>query len=233
MKLLLFILALSATTGIHAITIIGGQTAPNEWSYDVVFAPDDNYSICQPNTTITLVGLSHVLAASGPITTDLPGTYFDQTNTNWIPEVLAGGLGVRWTHLGPGTGNYDVERRIFGFRVIADPATNGQVSLATSGVALDGTCPTENRDIATLIDGPTGDSSGQFGLSLDLVPGRGGRSLTVIGPASRTYRLQAAAQRTSTNWLDIASLTLTGHFTNIVDTTSSNATTRFYRLASP
>jgi hypothetical protein len=148
---------LFAPLSARAVMITGQQTAVNEWTYTLTFAPLDNYSIFQPTTTITLTGLFGVIDATGPTDTDFP-PYIDEISRDWTAEVLNGGTEVRWTHIGPGTGNFGDERHIFGFQVYANGATGGLVSLATSGFSRDtnNALPdgTFNVDITGSVAGP-------------------------------------------------------------------------------
>src|SRR5215471_5911561 len=100
----LMLLFVVAPFGLLAVSFTGQQTASNEWSYTLTFAPLDNYSIYQPDTTITVSGLFGVAAAAGPTSTDFPFDFLDQVNTNWTAEVLNAGTAVRWTHVGGGFG---------------------------------------------------------------------------------------------------------------------------------
>ena len=239
MKSALMVLFLVAPFNVWAVSLTGRQTAPNEWTYTLTFDPLDNYSICQPTTTITLTGLFHVVSATAPTSTDLPGTFFDQINTNWIPEVLAGGSGVRWTHVGPGTGNWDEPRQIYGFRVIANDAINGSVFLSTSGVSLDVSTQDNlcgvtgvNRDIASSVDGPVDAYDVAVSLSVQNLHLTNGFAITVIGTPGFNYILQAASVLPTTNWNDVLSFTLFTSITNIVDATATNFPVRFYRAKS-
>ena len=141
-----------------AVTVTGQQTAPMEWTYILTFAPLDNYSIFQDNTTITLDGLFGVTGASGPTSTDFPSPYIDEINRDWTAQVLNGGTGVQWTHFGPGTGNFPTEQHVFGFQVFASGAIDGLVYLTTSGFSRDISDPlpdgTFNLDITGMVDGP-------------------------------------------------------------------------------
>jgi hypothetical protein len=151
---------------LRAVTFSGAQTAATEWTYTLTYAPLDNYSIFDAMTTITLTGLAGVTGADGPVSTDFPSAFIDQINTNWIAEVLDGGTAVRWTHIGPGTGNWDIDKHVFGFRVHATGAMNGSVSLITSGFSRDTSNPlpdgTFDVDITGTANGPvaTVDSDG-------------------------------------------------------------------------
>lgn len=143
-----------------AVSITGSQTAPTEWTYDLTFAPLDNYSIFQDNTTITLTGLFGVTSATGPTSTDFvpTGGYHDLINLDWSAQVLNAGTTVQWTHIGAGTGNFNNELHIFGFRVFATGAQNGVVSLATDGFSRDINNPLPNGtfdlDIVSRVAGP-------------------------------------------------------------------------------
>jgi hypothetical protein len=136
-----------------AVQFTGSQTAPGEWTYTLTYNPNDNYSICQPNTTITLSGLAGVTQALAPTSTDYTDS-LATTNLAWTPQVLNGGTTVVWTHAGPGTGNYPTDMHVYGFKVLAPSASDGTVHVATSGFALDGSCPTTVLDISTSVSGP-------------------------------------------------------------------------------
>jgi hypothetical protein len=157
--LMVVALLLMGPVDAQAAIITGQQISANEWTYDLTFAPLDNYSIFQPTTTITLTGLFGVVNAEGPTSTDFPPGFLDTLNLDWTAAVLNGGTEVQWTHVGGGTGNFSDERHIFGFRVFADGATNGLVSLMTSGLSRDTNNPlpngTFNLDITESVAGPT------------------------------------------------------------------------------
>ena len=143
--------------------MVGTQVTPTEWSYDLTFAPLDNYSIFQPTTTITLTGLFGVTTAAGPTSTDFPEGNLDTTNLNWTAQVLADGTEVQWTHVGPGTGNFDTDKHVFGFRVFADGAVNGLVTVASSGISRDTHDPLPdgsfNLDFTGTVAGPIAPTS--------------------------------------------------------------------------
>jgi hypothetical protein len=149
-----FIIATAAiaTSMANAATFTGTQISDTEWSYDLTFAPYDNYSVNQQFTTITLNGLGGVTEAGGPTSTDFPYTHIDSINLNWTAAVLNNGTTVQWTHDGPGTGNFPSYQTIFGFRVYADGALNGQVSFITDGLAADSS--SIDLDISGLVSGP-------------------------------------------------------------------------------
>lgn len=140
-----------------AVTISGDQVSTTEWSYDLAFAPLDNYSIFQSATTITLTGLFGVTSATGPTSTDFDYP-LNLVNLGWNAQVIDGGTTVQWTHIGPGTGNFTTEKHIFGFDVFASGAVDGLAFLATNGVSRDTTNPladgTFNLDIASFVNGP-------------------------------------------------------------------------------
>lgn len=143
----------------RAATITGIQTGPNNWTYDLTFAPLDNYSIFQPSTTITLTGLFGVVSATGPSSTDFP-PFLDAINLDWVAAVLNGGTVVQWTHAGPGTGNFGVPTHVFGFGLTtAGGAVNGPVQVATSGISRDTSNPLPdgsfNVDRIQTVNGPT------------------------------------------------------------------------------
>jgi len=160
MKLLLALALVLSPLCIGAATITGQQISTTEWSYTLTFAPLDNYSIFQSDTTITLTGLFGVTSAGGPTSTDFPSTFIDSINKNWTANVLNGGTEVQWTHHGPGTGNFGSEQHVFGFLVFASGASDGLVSLTTSGFSRDVSNPLPgggfNLDVTGQVAGPVG-----------------------------------------------------------------------------
>jgi hypothetical protein len=141
----------------------GAQTGPNEWTYTLKFARLVNYSIFPEATyttnltTITITGLFGVFGAAGPTSTDFPGS-LNTVNLKWSASVLDGGTKVVYTHVGPGTGNFPDLRHAFGFTIHASGATNGTVSLVTSGFSRDTSHSlpdgTFNLDITGTTNGP-------------------------------------------------------------------------------
>ena len=150
---LLMLALLSVPAISHAGTITGTEISPTEWEYNLVFAPEDNFSITQPDTTITLTGLYGVTSAAGPTSTTFPSSYINGINLDWSAQVLDGGTEVVWTHVGPGTGNFSVQEEDEGFEVFATGAVNGTVSFATSGLSTDEPDPV-NRDSSGSVAGP-------------------------------------------------------------------------------
>jgi len=73
-----------------AATMVGTQTGPDQWTYELTFAPLDNYLIfpvateSTNPTTITLTGLFGVTGATGPTSTDFP-PFQDAINLLWVP----------------------------------------------------------------------------------------------------------------------------------------------------
>ena len=63
--------------------------------------------------------------------------------------------------------------------------------------------------------------------------GGGEMQLSVAGEIGRTYRLQTTTNLSPPGWTDLHSFTLSAPTTNLVDATSGNFTSRFYRLVSP
>ena len=111
------------------------SAGPPTWTYTLTFDPEDNYSIFQANTTITMSGLYGVTTAGAPTSTDFPSG--GDLQLQWTPQVLNGGTTVVWTHVGPGTGNWNQTLHVFGFTITAPSAATGTVSFATSGMSLD------------------------------------------------------------------------------------------------
>lgn len=157
---LFFSLLLLLPEKASAVSITGSQVTPTEWAYDLTFAPLDNYSIFQQFTTITLTGLFGVTGATGPTSTDFSpaGGFIDTINLTWSAQVLGSGTAVQWIHDGPGTGNFGIEKHIFGFRVFASGAEDGLVSLTTDGFSRDTTNPLPSGafsvDITSVVAGP-------------------------------------------------------------------------------
>ena len=150
---------LSIPTSGRAAAISGTQVSPTQWNYDLTFDPLDHYSIFQPLTTITLTGLTGVTSATGPTSTDFLTPEINVINLDWSAAVLGNGTEVQWTHVGPGTGNFDIAKHIFGFGVFASDAVNGVISFSTSGLSRDTNNPlpdgTFNLDITGTTNGPT------------------------------------------------------------------------------
>ena len=147
----------------------GVQTGPGEWTYTLTYDPQDNYAVCpSPGdiATITLSGLQGAVDATAPTATDFvpAGGLLDTVNQEWTPEVSADGTSVTWTHNGPGTGNFSIDKHVYGFKVItASPATNGTVNAASEGFSLDvghfSSCPVPpeaDRDFIGTTYGPVG-----------------------------------------------------------------------------
>jgi hypothetical protein len=152
-------LAFGETAG--AVSFTNTQAGPNTWVYTLTFAPEDNYSVTQGTTTITMNGLVGVTAATGPTSTDFPSGPANTTNLAWTAQVTNGGTTVVWTHTGGGTGNFSTTQHAFGFS-ITSTGPNGTASLVTSGFS---------RDIPFPLPGG--------GLDLDITG-------NVVGPATTT-----------------------------------------------
>lgn len=154
----LFALAISPLA--QAVQFIGNQTAPGVWTYDLIYNPNDNYSIypvasqATNLTTITLTGLFGVTSATGPQSTSYTNSYANTLNLAWAPQVLNGGTTVQWTHTGPGTGNFDTDMFVYGFRIYATGAIDGQAYMVTNGFSKDTHLGGADVDIAAGISGP-------------------------------------------------------------------------------
>ena len=174
--------------GIRAVIITGQQVTATEWTYTVTYEPLDNYAVCPPPgdvAIITLIGLSGVTSATAPTSTDIDTVtsdptaidFFNSVNLAWVPEVLNGGTEVRWTHFGPGTGNWSVPLHVFGFKVFtAAPVASGTVNVTSEGFSIDvsgsGRCPVQpadDRDFIGTTEGPVGTTLLQ--VSIDIKPG--------------------------------------------------------------
>jgi thrombospondin type 3 repeat protein len=156
LTLALFVLAVAA----HAASFVGKQTGPNEWTYTLTYDPMDNYAVCGASrATITLLGLQGVISATPPTSTDFdpPGGFLDTGNRAWTPSVSEGGTTVTWTHEGSGTGNFDVAKHVFGFKVItATPRARIDVKVASDGFSGDTSAPVpcNERDFTMATNGP-------------------------------------------------------------------------------
>lgn len=150
-------MAIGSSVFTRAANLTASQTGPTTWVYDLTFAAWDNYSVFQPNTTITLSGLFGVTAASAPVSTTFPSG-LDALNLAWTPQVLNGGTTVVWTHVGGGTGNFAETMKVFGFSLTASGATNGLAALTTSGFSRDISNPLPgggfNLDFSGFLAGP-------------------------------------------------------------------------------
>ncbi|MGA3187057.1 MAG: hypothetical protein ABSF22_08085 [Bryobacteraceae bacterium] len=144
-----------------AVSFTNTQAGPATWVYTLTFAPEDNYSITQSTTTITLNGLTGVTAAAGPTSTDFPTAALNASNLLWTAQVKNGGTTVVWTIGVGGTGNFGTYQHVYGFSITAN-APSGTASLVTSGFSRDTPNPL-----------PGG------GLDLDI-------SGNAVGPASTT-----------------------------------------------
>ncbi|MCK6407548.1 MAG: PEP-CTERM sorting domain-containing protein [Rhodocyclaceae bacterium] len=144
----------------QAVEFTGSQTAAGTWTYNLTYNPLDNYSVfpvdTQPSnlTTITLTGLFGVTGATGPSSSTFVDPWLNGINLAWSAEVLNGGTTVRWTHVGPGTGNFGVDMHVYGFQVFATGAVDGWASVATNGFSTDTTNGGLDRDITGRVLGP-------------------------------------------------------------------------------
>ena len=159
LRLPIVLLRLAVSPLSQAVEFTGSQTASGTWTYNLTYNPLDNYSVFPEATqssnltTITLTGLFGVTGASGPSSTTFE-PWLNTLNLNWSAEVLNGGTAVRWTHVGPGTGNFDVNQYVYGFRVFATGAANGWASVATDGFSTDTNNGGFDRDITGRVLGP-------------------------------------------------------------------------------
>ena len=145
----------------HAVEFTLSGVTGDTWTYSLTYNAFDNYAIGgAPNTaTLSLSGLQGVTAASGPTSTDFgpTGGFLDLINLNWTAEVLGGGTEVVWTHIGSGTGNFGIDKHVFGFSVTAPGGIAGMASFVTTGFSTN--FPSrfpipEDRDISIQVEGP-------------------------------------------------------------------------------
>jgi hypothetical protein len=160
--LLVGVIALGLIESAEAVSFTNTQAGPNTWVYTLTFAPEDNYSITQASTTITLNGLTGVTAATGPTSTDFPDPTLSAMNLAWTVQVKNGGTTVVWTHAGGGTGNFDTTLHVFGFSITANAPT-GTAAMVTSGFSRDTPNPLPggglNLDITGNAVGPASTTS--------------------------------------------------------------------------
>ncbi|HEX5311086.1 PEP-CTERM sorting domain-containing protein [Aquabacterium sp.] len=154
--------ALAASLAVNASQAVeftlSGATA-DTWTYTLTYNPLDNYAIpgLATEATIRLTGLAGVVSATGPVSTDFvpDAPFLDTINLNWTAQVLNGGTEVLWTHVGPGTGNFDVDKHVFGFSVFAPGATAGAATFQTTGFSTDVSFGSLSRDVRGQVVGPT------------------------------------------------------------------------------
>ena len=159
LRLPIVLLGLAVSPLSQAVEFTGSQTASGTWTYNLTYNPLDNYSVFPEATqssnltTITLTGLFGVTGASGPSSTTFE-PWLNTLNLNWSAEVLNGGTAVRWTHVGPGTGNFGINQYVYGFQVFAAGAVSGWASVATDGFSTDTNNGGFDRDITGRVLGP-------------------------------------------------------------------------------
>lgn len=140
----------------HAVQFALSGVSGDVFSYTLTYDPLDNYAIpgWEDRATIRLSGLTGVVSAAGPTSTSYDNEFGNSVNLNWTAEVLAGGSEVVFTHIGPGTGNYDVPMYVYGFSISAPGQGVGVVAFETSGFRTDTTNGLIDRDIAGRVGGP-------------------------------------------------------------------------------
>jgi hypothetical protein len=119
----------------HAATFSLVSAGPPTWTYELTFAPLDNCNLFTNPTTITLTGLTGVTAAGQPTSTDFPGSgpgSLAANNLNWVPTFT--NTSVTWANPTCGSGNFNVEKHVYGFTVTA---TGGPGTYVTNGFAKD------------------------------------------------------------------------------------------------
>lgn len=140
----------------HAVQFDLASFASGVYTYTLTYDPMDNYAIpgWEDRATIHLTGLSGVVAATGPTSTSYDNEFGNAVNLAWTAEVLAGGTEVLFTHIGPGTGNYDVPMFVYGFSIEAPGQGVGTVAFATSGFRTDTPEGAFDRDVSGSVSGP-------------------------------------------------------------------------------
>lgn len=145
----------------HAVSFTLDAQSGDTWTYTLTYYPWDNYAIPElaGEAKVRLTGLSGVVSASGPTSTSYSNPILSAINLAWTAEVLAGGTEVVWTHVGPGTGNFDVPMHVFGFSVTAPGQVSGSVRYATTGFSTDVDRGLEGRDVVGAVVGPVPEPS--------------------------------------------------------------------------
>ncbi len=145
----------------HAVQFALSGVAGGVFSYTLTYDPLDNYAIpgWEDRATIRLSGLTGVVSAAGPTSTSYDDEFGNAINLNWTAEVLAGGTEVVFTHMGPGTGNYDVPMHVYGFSITAPGQGAGAVAFETSGFRTDTTNGLFDRDVMGSAVGPVPEPS--------------------------------------------------------------------------
>jgi hypothetical protein len=152
----------------------GVQTGAAEWTYTLTYDPLDNYAVCAPDAvaSIVLSGVHGVAFATGPTSTDFESEVLDVVNLAWWPEVSSDGTAVTWRHFGGGTGNFDVPKHVFGFRVFtAAPAPNGVATVTSTGFSIDRPCPVQPADIRDFTQSTDGPGRAAVQVTIDVKPG--------------------------------------------------------------
>lgn len=145
----------------HAVQFALSGVAGDVFSYTLTYDPLDNYAIpgWEDRATIRLSGLTGVVSAAGPTSTSYDDGFGNAINLNWTAEVLSGGTEVVFTHMGPGTGNYDVPMYVYGFSITAPGQVAGVVAFETSGFRTDTTNGLFDRDVMGTAVGPVPEPS--------------------------------------------------------------------------
>ena len=174
-------LIVGALSSAHAVSFTLAAQSGDTWTYTLTYDPWDNYAIPghESEATIHLTGLSGVVSATGPTDTSYDNAYGEGINLAWTAEVLAGGTEVVWTHVGPGTGNYDVPMYVYGFSVTAPGQVSGLASYETTGFSTDIDRGLEDRDVLGTVVGPVPEPS-TWALTL--------AGLGLVGVAARRRR---------------------------------------------
>ena len=190
-------LLLASAVPAQAVHWVLASAGPPTWTYTLQFDPEDNYSINQPSTTITMSGLYGVTNAGAPTSSDFPSN--GALQLLWTPQVLNGGTTVVWTHVGPGTGNFPQTLHVFGFTITAPTALTGNVTYATSGMSLDNS---SQNSVSSIRGGPQANVS-VAGLPVDIYnrdisgtvqgPATAGGGAVVAAPALSPFALALTA----------------------------------------
>ena len=174
-------LVMAGTPAAHAVSLSLDSQSGDTWTYTLTYDPLDNYAIPgQANeATVRLTGLAGVVSATGPTSTSYDNAYGNAINLAWTPEVLTGGTEVVWTHVGPGTGNYDIPLYVFGFSITAPGQSSGLIRYETSGFSTDVDRGLIDRDVLGTVVGPVPEPS-TWALTI--------AGLALVGVAARRRR---------------------------------------------
>ncbi|MEQ1948311.1 MAG: hypothetical protein ABL995_14055 [Bryobacteraceae bacterium] len=183
-------LAVGFASSAYAVQFRLASVNGSKWTYTLTYDSLDNY---RSPVTITLSGLSGVVSATGPTSTDFPaGSLASETELAWVASVQGGGTTVVWTQNSGGTGNYGDTHHAFGFSVTANNAVAGTGALLTNGFCIDDGPPCTSLDISTRVQAPVAPNAITSSGSMAQVAIRGGWAtrFTLVNNGTSTANAQ-------------------------------------------